>query len=200
LTGNGGIQAQEKYQKSFSFVPYTKLLFATNKIPKANDEVDAYYERWILVNFPNQFIGEKRDNQIYEKITTKEELEGLLKKCLDILPNLLKNNFSYPLTVEERKTLYIKLSDTAGQFLAEKVELDTSVATTKEELYQAFVAFCRESKQPIMSEKSFARTIYAAYPKVEEARLRKPATSERARSWLGLRYIGNEDISFTPNM
>lgn len=196
ITGNGIIEGQEKFKGRFSFKPFAKLLFATNQVPRANDEQDAYFDRWIIVNFPNCFRGDARDNMLLDKLTQKEELQALLKKCLLLLPELLKNNFSYPLSSDERRALYVKLSDPAGTFLEEKVEFDPSMATPKEVLYGRFVNYCKEHKQAITSEKSFSKAIYSIYKGISEGRLKPHPIQERVRCWVGLSLI-NEEGSFT---
>jgi putative DNA primase/helicase len=197
ITGNGTIQGQHKFKNRVGFRAYAKLIFATNQIPRPMDDSDAYYDRWVLLNFPNQF---KKNNpiELESVLYDEQEIEGLIKKIVELLPELLKNGFTYPLDTEEKRRLYLKLSDPAGTFLGELTEFEANKATPKDELYAEFMEYCKKHKQGVISEKSFSRIIYSQYPKIEEARLRMQLIEDRKRCWVGLKYIGVREITFDP--
>jgi putative DNA primase/helicase len=83
------IPAEKKFLSPFKFVNHAKPLFSANEIPKTEDESDAFFSRLIIINFPNQFLGDKADPSLIDKLTTEEELSGLLKLILKRLPGVL---------------------------------------------------------------------------------------------------------------
>jgi len=196
ITGNGEISAEMKYGGRFNYVPYAKLCFATNNVPRSNDDSDAFFQRWIIINFPNSFVGEKADKTLDEKLTTQEEIEGLLMYCLSILQKVRKEGFTTAETIEEKREKYTRLSDPVGCFLLDFVELEPSYSTPKEDLYEQFQGYCRENNYSMITEKTFSRAIYTIYPKIQEGRLNVPFTNDRKRSWIGIKYIGEMEISF----
>jgi putative DNA primase/helicase len=82
------------------------------KFQKPNDDTTAFFRRWIIIVFPNEFKpGEGADPHILEKLTTEREFSGLLNKVLDALKRLLeKGQFSHSKTTEEIREDYIRKS------------------------------------------------------------------------------------------
>ena len=83
------INAQHKFKDSFEFEPNAKLIFSANTPPKPPEDVDnSYYRRWILIPFylrKKCFFCNKqivKDPDLSEKLTTEEELSGLLNLVL----------------------------------------------------------------------------------------------------------------------
>lgn len=76
------------------FRPYAKLIYATNILPATSStEDESFYGKIILINCPNKF---KRDDTFFDRITPKEEMEGLLIWAIESLKRILENKrFSY---------------------------------------------------------------------------------------------------------
>jgi putative DNA primase/helicase len=88
LTGGDQITADKKFREQFNFVNYAKMIFSANQVPRSPvDDSDAFYRRWIIENFPNTFEGDKADPHILDKLTTMEELSGLLNLALTVDAN-----------------------------------------------------------------------------------------------------------------
>jgi P4 family phage/plasmid primase-like protien len=92
LVSGDSIRAQNKFKDPFSFRNYAKLIFSANKIPESDDDSYAYYRRWLILEFENIFEDENRDTKLIEKLTTPEELSGLLNLTLIALKKLRKDN------------------------------------------------------------------------------------------------------------
>jgi putative DNA primase/helicase len=78
-----------KHHSATSWNNTTKLIFSCNEVPLPYDETFAFFRRWFLINCPNVFIGKNKDPDMLEKITTPEELSGLLNKAIEGL-NMLE--------------------------------------------------------------------------------------------------------------
>lgn len=61
VTGGDPISAERKFQNPFSFTNYAKLIFSANKLPATIDDTDAFFRRWLIVEFLNKFEGDKAD-------------------------------------------------------------------------------------------------------------------------------------------
>ncbi|MGA2628385.1 MAG: phage/plasmid primase, P4 family [Candidatus Bathyarchaeia archaeon] len=148
-TGGDRVQGEKKFKNPFWFYNYAKQIYSCNQIPSTPDDTDAYYRRWNIVEFPTKFQGENCDPNILDKLTTPEELSGLLNKTLEVLPALLKRGaFSSDETIEQIRDKYILKSNSAKAFI--EARLQASVNHTdqifKEELYREYVYFCGERK------------------------------------------------------
>jgi len=160
LTGRDPITAERKFQNSFQFVNYAKLLFSANKVPEAYDDTDAFFRRWIIIKFPNQFVGDKEDSNILERLTTEEELSGLLNKALKALKRLLKKGrFSYSKTIEEIREDYIRKSSPISAFIMDCLELDSDAFIVKKELYSLFAEYCRIRNIPSVTQDTFFKNL-----------------------------------------
>ena len=78
LTGNDLHAGEFKYKKPFAFRNYAKLIFSCNKIPDTEDYTDAFFRRILIINFTQQFFGEKDDPDLIDKLCTEDEFSGLL--------------------------------------------------------------------------------------------------------------------------
>lgn len=187
LTGRDLIAGEHKFQRSFTFENHAKLMFSANKVPETDDDTDAFFRRWIIVTFPNTFEGEDADPHIIDKLTTKEELSGLLNKALAGLKRLLENGgFSYSKTTDEIREEYIRKSSPIAAFVMDYLRADSDAFIEKKHLFNVFAAYCRDNKIPVKTQDTFYKNLprEAAItdyrPKVEDGR--------RPPSFKGLRY------------
>lgn len=160
LTGRDLITAEKKFMNSFNFVNYAKLLFSCNKVPEAYDDTSAFFRRWLILVFPNQFVGENCDPYILAKLTSPEELSGLLNLVLDALKKLLeRGTFSYSKTTEELKEDYIRKSSPIAAFIMDCLEVDVDAFIEKKALFKVFAAYCRGRNLPIVTETTFFKNL-----------------------------------------
>jgi len=187
LTGQGTVRAERKFQSGFYFKNYAKLIFTCNQLPESRDNSDAFFARWIILNFPNQFIGDKRKPNLIKELTTEEELSGLLNNAILALWNLLqRGEFSDGRSIEEMREIYVRMSDPVSAFIQDCLIFDSEAKTPKFEVYQAFCDYCRENKLPIIADSVFARKLRAILgTKISEVRLRRG--NDRITAWLGIR-------------
>jgi P4 family phage/plasmid primase-like protien len=165
LTGDDAIDAEKKFKDGFSFQNHAKLIFSANKAPKAGkDDSHAFWRRWILIDFPNQFSDEKgnKDPDVLGKMTTEEELSGLLNWALPGLARLRQQKkYSYTKTVEETTEFYQKSADPVYSFLKEKCvpNSDPSYYELKDEAYKAYADYCQNNNLPTLKPNSFGRSL-----------------------------------------
>ena len=189
LTGRDLITAERKFQHSFTFENYAKLLFSANKVPEAYDDSDAFFRRWLIIVFPNQFINEKADPYILQKLTTPEELSGLLNLVLPALKRLLeKGQFSHSKTTEEIREDYIRKSSPIAAFVMDCLEVDSDAFIIKQDLYNAFAAYCRERKIPCVTKDTFFKNLPQHIPVIDH---RPKINVARVVTFKGIRYSQN---------
>jgi len=207
LTGRDLIAAPRKYLTRVKFVNFAKMVFACNKLPRTKDTTTAFWNRWVLFEFPYTFLSEEeinnlkeeekknvklRNTEIIEKLSTSEELSGLLNRALDGLQRLLKNkDFSNSQGVNEIKNMWIRKSDSFLAFCLDNIEEADEVRIEKKVLRKAYGKFCKLHKIKSQSDKAMRETLFENFAVSEER-----TSSEYF--WEGIQFKGGkivEDLS-----
>lgn len=155
LTGGDAIPGEHKFKNAFTFVNRAKLIFSANKLPETRDDTDAFFRRWVFVNFPNVFEGETADKNLIDKLTTPEELSGLLNWALEGMRRLQeKGEFSHSISTDELRDRYTRLSDSLAAFVSDYVEYTGTPDdfVSKETFYNNYVAYCKHHNLPIKAK------------------------------------------------
>jgi P4 family phage/plasmid primase-like protien len=164
LTGDDTIMAEEKGKSAFHFRNYAKLIFNANHIPYSRyDKTLAYFQRWIIIVFPETFDVDdpKTDPNILDKITSMDELEGLLIWGILGLQRLLKQGkFSYEDNDEETVgEKYELLSKPDKRFINENIMNETGNSIPIEQVYSEYVKWAEKRSYPIVVKKVFSRSM-----------------------------------------
>ncbi|GAG05652.1 unnamed protein product, partial [marine sediment metagenome] len=197
LTGRSLVSGQRKFLPPVTFVNYSKFIFACNELPFAYDNSRGFWDRWILLEYPFTFVeaGEVdadknfklRDENVIEKITTKEELSGLLNKFLDGLNNLILNkSFSTTKGTGEIKNLWIRRSNSVMAFCLDMITDDYEGHITKKQFRKRYVDYCKEHKIQPKSDYVIKRTLGEMFGASEGTR--DIVGSKYERSWEGVKW------------
>lgn len=156
LTGGDVMQAEHKFERPFNLQNTAKLIFSANKVPRLNEDTDAIWRRLILVDFPHQFMGDKADSDLLDKLTTPEELSGLLNTSLDALLRLRERKaFSANTSLSTIRREYLLNSNPVPVFVEERCIKDPKSTISKDDLYEAFVKFCEDTGADPIGKKAF---------------------------------------------
>lgn len=93
IVGEDTISAEEKNKPVFSFKSTAKLIMTMNNLPDTRDTSYGYFRRLSILAFNANFSGEKRDNQLREKL--KEELPGIFLWAMEGLKRLRQNDYKF---------------------------------------------------------------------------------------------------------
>lgn len=184
LTGGDTVMAENKFQSMFSFENYAKLIFSANKLPESPDDTTAFFRRWIIVNFPNQFLPNdpKTDKNLLSKLTTQEELSGFFNWALEGLHRLLENGrFSTSRTVEETREDYIRKSAPIKAFAMDCIERVAGSVVPKDEVYEAFIKYCQKHNLPTCAKNRFAMKLPEYVPGITSTR--KTVNKKQVYAW-----------------
>jgi phage/plasmid-associated DNA primase len=105
------------------------VIFSANKIPYSDDTGHAYYKRWLILHFERSFREGAKDINLIHKLTTDNELSGLLNLALVGLKQLEKDWSFRDISVEDVKRDYERKSNIVKAFLQDKCSID-KVQTT----------------------------------------------------------------------
>jgi len=148
--GDGFINGEMKFGDKCRFRNTGKATYACNNIPNSGKDIDdeAYYERMLLIPVDNEIEKEKQDKHLIDKLTTEEELSGMLNWAIEGYKRLIKNNqFANDKTPEETKFL---MTQNSGNSLVEfatsaLVQADGQMVT-KDQLYNSYCNWCYNHK------------------------------------------------------
>jgi len=188
LTGGDKITAEKKFGHPFQFTNFAKLVFSANRPPKIfNEDTRALWRRFIIIDFPNTFSDDMADKHLLAKLTTGDELSGLLNLALKALQRLWsKDGFSYNKTVEDIAERYTMLSDPILSFVNEQCELDGDATIDKQILYESFAQYCQDRQIPAISKESFGRNLKNS-PTLKIGSTRSSSDGHRAYCWRGIK-------------
>lgn len=190
LTGHDRIRAEKKYQAAFNFTNYAKLTFLCNLMPSTPDKTRAFFRRWLIFVFPNTFEGDKCDSKILEKLTTQEELSGLLNWALEGLRRLRDvDHFSKSLSSDELQAVYESMSDPITAFIETCLTHSTSGAELKDDVYRAYYSFCRQKGYVAVSSRTFTSELKPRITDLGEST--RTIDGRRGRCWVGIRLSGD---------
>lgn len=169
--------AEFKGKDSFNFKPFARLMFSANELPRSADLTNGFFRRWIIVPFPNKFGegGLKADPKIMDKLTTDEELSGLLNRALDGLEWLEKQgHFTINDSTNEMLNQYKLDIDNIAIFIDELCVVSPNVTLEKQRLYKDYSDWCFTSGYKAMGLKKFYSRIETGYPVKIEKPFNKP--------------------------
>ena len=149
ITGQDRIGAQFKNKPKFEFVNYAKILIATNNLPITLDKTDAFYARWIIVDFPNQFDGTK---DILKEIP-EDEYGKLANKCLRYLSNvLITGKFYNEGNINDKAKIYEEKSNPLQMFIDKNCTENINGNIYVYEFYDRLCTYLNENGYRLMSK------------------------------------------------
>lgn len=103
------IKAENKGKDAFQFIPYAKLIFSANNIPRMKDPTGAAMRRLLTIPLNAKFSENDPDYdpQIKVKLTQQESMEYFILLAIGGLKRVLKNkHFTVSQKVQQAKTDY----------------------------------------------------------------------------------------------
>lgn len=173
LTGQDTVTAEDKYQDQYQFKSFAKLIFSCNQPPIVNnDDSKAFWRRWQLIQFPNSFPPEKRDVNILDKLTTEEELSGLLNVAIEGLHRLRNQGyFTSETTPDITSKDYNRMADSVKYFLSDGYcQFDYRLSIEVDELYNYYKQFCDIHSLRLQDKARFGKRLVQIYPDIEKRR------------------------------
>lgn len=187
LTGGDEVRAEAKFGKTFYFVNQAKLVFSANELPEVNDRTRAFWRRWYLIRFDQNFSG-REDRELGARLLS--ELPGILNWGLAGIALLKQDGgFRTELGAEDLKSEWRKRSDTLAWFVAEQVIPDPTERTPKDEFYEAYADFCAANKASPKSPELVGKLLPLHVPSVRSSRERVKTgegPGEITRFWRGI--------------
>jgi putative DNA primase/helicase len=186
ITGGDSIMAERKNRDPFTFRPYARLVFSANETPASHDGSPAYGSRWTILPFPNTFRGTTNEIRGLEgKLTTPQELSGLLNLALATIPKVRARGFTIGHDSHQAHRQFILDSDPVAAFLDECTTLDDHGRTHRSELYKSYRGWCHDSGRSPLARNRFLNRVRDHFgPQITETKY------VGERGWTGICLTG----------
>lgn len=190
LTGaEESIHAERKYRDPYKYKPFVKLAFGNNRIPYCPDQDLAFYERWGLIELHKQFRrgDPARDEKLLSKLTTPEELSGILNWALEGYRRLIDNSgFTTLGPVEDRKHLWQNDSSTLYAFIySDRVVKDHEGFYPTEEFSNDCAQFAVDNDKAVWTKDLIGKRI-RTFPFIRKRHIVDP-WGDRVYAWFGIK-------------
>jgi len=156
VTGEDYITGERKHKDPFSFKPYARFLYSCNDIPRNyGDRSEAFYRRLIIIRFSKPVPDEKRDLQLFEKLSL--EADGILAWSILGLKRLIDNNYQFGETDRTRSEIrqYKIENSSVLAFVEDCCVIDPAATGLRQEMYEAYKAYCDEGNLKAVSQRRF---------------------------------------------
>ena len=151
------IHARRRYGRPFTFQPFARLIFSSNRIPNSADASYGYLRRWLVVPFDAELDDDDRDPFLIEKLTTPEELSGLLNHAVAAYRNILnRGRLTESHSMLNAKARFSALSDPTRLFLSECIQSSPDDHILRSDLYRAYKKWCAFNKtRPVSAHRLY---------------------------------------------
>lgn len=155
------ISASFKNQTPFDFIPFCKLVYSTNRLPKMLDNSDGFFRKIMVIKFEGQFV-KAGSADIFLKDKLMEELPGIFAWALMGLVELRREGFTE--TEEMAKTLadYKQINNNVLYFIKRHVVADPQGKELKSgpgSVYDEYMKRCKGWNLPPFGEPHFVKEI-----------------------------------------
>lgn len=174
------LTVERKNEDPFNFTPYSTLIFSANEIPNMRDRTGALADRMVIIPFRANFT-KAPDCNLREKLHTREAAEAMLKRAVDGLKRLLKNQrFTMSKAVEAEKEQFELTNDPVKSFLNDYIQTgDELYREPVSVIYRNYCLYCSENGYKAVSSNAFGRKVREFY-KVESYQRK---VSGRVTTW-----------------
>lgn len=156
LVSSEPIQAREPYGKPFTLHNRAKFIINANELPKETESTEAYFRRWLIIQFDTTIKEDERDTELATKIISTE-LTGVFNWLLKGLARIVDNK---RFTVCEKSNFALsefkKQSDSVGLFIDEMYYKVSESKEALSDLYSHYKSFCSDDGYKAVGKNKFS--------------------------------------------
>ncbi|MBT7805084.1 hypothetical protein HN766_06335 [Candidatus Poribacteria bacterium] len=173
LTGGDFMWCEQKYRDPGGFQPKVHLLFSANELPRSSETNEGYYRRWTIIPFPNRFEGSDIDHDLRAKLTTPQEMSGLLNVAMEGLRRLdQRGDFDIPRSVEAELDAYRERNEPTRRFLLERFAPDANGHVRTVHAEEMHKAWCAHEGEQCIGRNGFHKQVEAVFPSAYKAKVK----------------------------
>lgn len=161
ITGGDSITVQRKYLSPVTLTRRIKFVFAGNYPLCIDGEDDALQKRIVFLPFNESIPDDQQDPYLEDKIW--DERDAIVTKSLHYARKLVKLNYKFPEIpqVDNAKCVVRdSIAKTVEKFVQESCDVsEPEVLTATEDLYNAYLDYCKEKKMWECSLMAFKKAL-----------------------------------------
>lgn len=195
ITGDP-MQVDRKGMSVIEFQFHGPVIFATNKLPKIDDETNALYNRFVVIEFNQQFTERDAKKQlgkhgsVIKFLEAHGELPGILNWALEGYDRAVeRGSFIEPRVANSASERFRRSNDRVYDFVMSCLEYDEHTACASQAVAIACVEYALSQHDAKLSmsaaTQSLARVIRPAMPNAVLGRT--SMAGKQVRAWSGLR-------------
>ena len=192
ITGGDALMAERKFEESFEFVPFARLIFSANHPPKSQDASPAFFRRWVVVPFERTFHagdpGTLPRDQLDALLADPNELSGVLNKALEAMTSIRRHGLSESESTRRAMDEFRQTTDPVAVWLDRNTVVEPEAVIAADRLWQDFNQDCVAKGRPTVSKTALGRAIAQLRPTVEK----RQRTINGRLSWC---YVGLGSIA-----
>jgi putative DNA primase/helicase len=143
LVGGDPVLAEHKGQQQFSLINTAKLFFAGNSFAGTHESGAAYSTRWLVIPFT---VVHETNPDFLRAVTTKREMEGLLKHAINGAARLVSNNaFTHPVAVAEAEYALQIETNSVARFVQECLTSDPASEMRGDPVYEDYKVWTKDA-------------------------------------------------------
>lgn len=164
LVAGDEVRARHLYEDGFEFQATGKHLYAANEVPQVDvsDEDEAFWRRWLLVEFPNYYPPSERDPTLRRDLTTDDTLSGVLNWAIEGRARLLEQGYftDEELYAAQKRSRWQSWGDSADKFIEECLERDEDAPNlSTSQVHRRYAAWCRENGYDPIGQQKLTNTL-----------------------------------------
>ena len=159
LVSGEPIQAREPHGKSFTIYNLVKFIINCNELPSIIEDTEAFFRRFLIIQFNVKITEEEKDIHLAEKII-KNELPSVFNWLLTGLERVMEHGFTQCESSEKALKDFRKQADSVQQFIEEqRYIISDKSKVTLSGLYDEYKNFCRDNKYRALGRNKFSQIL-----------------------------------------
>lgn len=192
LTGGDRLTAERKFQGSFEFRSYARLLFSTNHYPTSKDASTAFFRRWHVVPFDAVLDPREKIPNLAALMSAPAELSGVLNRALAVLPGMIqRGGFTQSESTQEALREFREMTDPLAAWLDRFTVIRPEGMVSRKDLAISYNAASEAAGRPVMTPKSFCAAVRRLRPTLKDGQ--RKISGEMKDVFLGLAFIAQSD-------
>lgn len=124
---------------------------------------EGFFSRWVVIPFTAFFPAGKADPALIDRLTTPDELRGLLRRSVGGLQQVMRRGaFTFPPSVANATEKFRREADPIRGFIDEKVSKDEQRFIARSDVYAEYVTWSTTNGFHPMSAARFYESFVAA--------------------------------------
>ena len=162
LTGDDLVTLEAKYKEARPYRGQSKFLFSINGKLKMYGRDTAFLDRIVCIPFVDSIPKADWDKHLLEKL--ESEREGIMMKALFYYRFLSARNGQFYGDYMPEVEFRLSENETIEEFVEECCFLSEIFCSYTEDLYSAYLAFCKDyDLRPVRSKSGFAQRLSGLY-------------------------------------